>query len=138
MQLFTASNAPIRDETAEMHYNGNNHIQNFHLGRIIVGYTFGNHVLRLPLRVAVKLNFRPYIRRYTSPNENFEYSYPLISILLKITTQNLRKVSNQPPLDVKTSALKLIVLQISRLSEGSTGQIFATSSVIYQMKMWGL
>ena len=27
--------------------------------------------------VAVKLNFRPYIRRYTSPNENFEYSYPL-------------------------------------------------------------
>ena len=32
----------------------------------------------------------------------------------------------------------LIVLQISRLSEGSTGQIFATSSVIYQMNMWGL
>ena len=32
----------------------------------------------------------------------------------------------------------LIVLQISRLSEGSTGQIFATSSVIYQMKTWGL
>ena len=29
------------------------------------------------LRVAVKLNFRPYIRRFTSPNENFEYSYPL-------------------------------------------------------------
>ena len=28
-------------------------------------------------RVAVKLNFRPYIRRYTSPNENFEYIYPL-------------------------------------------------------------
>ena len=33
--------------------------------------------LRLRLRVTVKLNFRPYIRRYTSPNENFEYSYPL-------------------------------------------------------------
>ena len=32
----------------------------------------------------------------------------------------------------------LLVLQISRLSEGSTGQIFATSSVIYQMKMWSL
>ena len=32
----------------------------------------------------------------------------------------------------------LLVLQISRLSEGSTGQIFATSSVIYQIKMWGL
>ena len=25
-----------------------------------------------------------------------------------------------------------------RMSEGSTGQIFATSSVIYQMKMWSL
>ena len=52
----------------------------FHLGRYIVGYTFGNHVLRLRLRVAVKLNFRPYIRRYTSPNENFEYSYPLSKV----------------------------------------------------------
>ena len=31
-----------------------------------------------------------------------------------------------------------LVLQISRLPEGSTGQIFATSSVIYQMKTWGL
>ena len=49
----------------------------FHLGRYIVRYTFGNHVLRLSSSVAVKLNFRPYIRRYTSPNENFEYSYPL-------------------------------------------------------------
>ena len=45
-----------------------------------VGYTFGNHVLRRRVSGAVKLNFRPYIRRYTSPNENFEYSYPLISI----------------------------------------------------------
>ena len=54
-----------------------NHIQNVYLGRYIVGYTFGNHVLWLRLRVAVKLNYRPYIRRYTSPNENFEYSYPL-------------------------------------------------------------
>ena len=33
----------------------------------------------------VKLNFRPYIRRYTSPNENFEYSYPLI-YLRKLTS----------------------------------------------------
>ena len=31
------------------------------------------------LRVAVKLDFRPYIRRYTSQNQNFEYSYPLTS-----------------------------------------------------------
>ena len=60
-----------------VHYNGDNHVQNFHLGKYIVGHTFGNHVLRLRSRVAVKLNFRPYIRLYTSTNENFEYSYPL-------------------------------------------------------------
>ena len=29
-------------------------------------------------RVAVKQTFQPYNRRYTSPNEHFEYSYPLI------------------------------------------------------------
>ena len=64
-----------------VHWNGDNHIQNVHLGRYIAGYTFGNHVLRLCLRVAVKLNFRPYIRRYTSPKENFKYSYLLNNIL---------------------------------------------------------
>ena len=26
---------------------------------------------------SAKLNFGPYIQEYTSPNENFEYSYPL-------------------------------------------------------------
>ena len=56
--------------------NRDNLIQNFHLGRYIIGYTFRNHVLRLCLRVAVKLNFRPYVRRYTSPNENFEQLSP--------------------------------------------------------------
>ena len=49
----------------------------------MVAYTFGNHVLRLHLRVAVKLNFRPYIQGYTSLNENFEYSYPLNLVMIK-------------------------------------------------------
>ena len=40
---------------------------NFHLGRYIVRYTVGN--------LAVKRDFRMYIRGYTSPNENFEYGY---------------------------------------------------------------
>ena len=57
---------------------------NFHLGGYIIGYTIRNYVLRLRLRVAVKLNFRPYIRRYTSPNEDFEYSYPLILFMLNM------------------------------------------------------
>ena len=38
----------------------------------IVGHTFEVHVLLLRLRVGVKVNFRPYIQQYTSPNENFE------------------------------------------------------------------
>ena len=30
----------------------------------------------------VKLNFRLYIRQYTFPNENFDYSYPLSDFVL--------------------------------------------------------
>ena len=40
---------------------GDNCIQNFNLGRYIIGYTVGNHVLQLISCVAVKLNFRSYI-----------------------------------------------------------------------------
>ena len=32
---------------------------------------------------AVKLNFRTYILRYTSPNENFEHGYPHSNALLQ-------------------------------------------------------
>ena len=60
-----------------MHQNGDNHIQNFNFGRFIVVYMVGNHILWLRSRITVKLNSRPYIRRYTSPNENLEYSYPV-------------------------------------------------------------
>ena len=35
--------------------------------------------LHLRSQVTVKLNFRLYFLRYTSQNENFEYSYPLIT-----------------------------------------------------------
>ena len=58
-------------------YLGDNCIQNFHLGRYIVGYTVANLVLRRRASGAVKRDFRTYIRRYTSPNEFFEYGYPL-------------------------------------------------------------
>ena len=46
-----------------------NCIQNFHLGRYIVGYTVRNLVLRRFASRAVKCDFR-----ITSPNENFENS----------------------------------------------------------------
>ena len=61
---------------------GDNYIQNLHLGRYIVGYTVGNLVLRRRVSGAVKRDLRTYIRRYTSPNENFEYGYPHSNALL--------------------------------------------------------
>ena len=64
---------------------GDNCIQNFHLGRYIVGYTVGNLVLRRCASETVKRDFRPYmyIQRYTSPNENCEYGYSHSNALLR-------------------------------------------------------
>ena len=59
----------------------------FHWGRYIVGYTVGNLVLRRRVSGAVKRDFRTYIRRYTSPNENFEYGYPHSNALLTFSLQ---------------------------------------------------
>ena len=65
---------------------GDNRIQNFHLGRYIVRYTVGN--------------FRTYIRRYTSPNENFEYGYPhsnaLLQSCLKLESCKSHKAAPRP------------------------------------------
>ena len=75
-------------------YLGDNCIQNFHLRRYIVGYTVGNLVLRRRVSGAVKRDFRTYIRRYTSPNENFEYGYPhsnaLSTFSLQKDSENVR------------------------------------------------
>ena len=72
---------------------GDNCIQNFHLGRYIVGYTAGNLVLRRRVSGVVKRDFRTYIRRYTSPNDNFEYGYPhsntLFSFFLQKDSENV-------------------------------------------------
>ena len=62
---------------------GDNCTQHFHLGRYIVGYTVRNLVLRRRTSRAVKCDFQTYIRRYTSPNESFEYGYPLSNALLQ-------------------------------------------------------
>ena len=63
---------------------GDNCIQNFHLGRYIVGYKVGNLVLRRRASGAVKHDFRPHIRQYTSLNENCEYGYPNSNALLQV------------------------------------------------------
>ena len=62
---------------------GDNCIQNFHLGRCIVGYMVGNLILRQCASGAVKLNFGAHIQLYTSPNENFGYGYPDSNALLQ-------------------------------------------------------
>ena len=51
--------------TATNNELGDNCVQNFHLGRYIVGYTVGNLVLQRRASGAVKHDFRTYIRRYT-------------------------------------------------------------------------
>ena len=70
--LYLRCNLQSKQENT---YLGDNCIQNFHLGRYIVGYTVGNYVLRRRVSGVVKHNFRTYIRRYTSPKDNFEYCY---------------------------------------------------------------
>ena len=112
------------------------------MGRYIVGYTFGNHILRLRSRVAVKLDFRPYIRRYTSPNENFEYSYPLIdkTVHLQISpflapnkhlTVNVLKFEHQLP------AKKALLYSADPDHTGSEEAVRSASSLLaYLTSIW--
>ena len=82
-------------------------IQNFHLGRYIVGYTVGNLVLRRRVSGAIKRDFQTYIRRYTSPNETFEYGYPLNNALLTVFLKKTVKMNFNAPLrPVAASCIK--------------------------------
>ena len=76
----------------------------------------------------------------TIPNQNDFYFFlmKLIFISEVCPSKYLKSEFEVGGLSSSACIIRLLVLQISRLSEGSTGQIFATSSVIYQMKMWGL
>ena len=75
---------PIRRRVIFDSELGDNCIQNVHLGRYIVGYMVGNFVLRRRVSGAVKRNFRPYNRWYTSQKEHFEYGYPHSNALFNI------------------------------------------------------
>ena len=68
--------AHILNATKYQGHLGDNCIQNFYLGRYIVGYTVGNLVLFGRAIETIKRDFRTYIPQYTSQNENFEYGYP--------------------------------------------------------------
>ena len=82
-------------------YLGDNCIQNFHLGRYIVGYTVKSLVLQQPRSGAVKCDFPRYIRRYTSPYENFEYCNSHSNALLQFSLESERfkphKAAHHPP-----------------------------------------
>ena len=82
---------------------GDNCIQNFHLGRYIVGYTVGNLVLWRCVSRAVKRDFRTYIRQ-TSPNENFEHGYPHSNALLTFSLQKDSEMYFVVPISPATSA----------------------------------
>ena len=92
---------------------GDNCIQIFHLGRYIVGYTVGNFVLRRRVSGAVKHDFRPYIRRYTTPNEKFEYCYPHSNVLFNYKHRKMlcfsRNVSVTYNHDVNQSKATLLM-----------------------------
>ena len=84
----------------QIYHLGDNHIQNFHLGRYIVKYTVENLVLWQRVNGDVKRYFRTHIRRYTSPNENFEYGYPhsnaLLQFCFKLECCKLYKAARHP------------------------------------------
>ena len=65
------------------HNLGYNCIQNYHLGRYIIGYRVGNLVLWQLASRAVKRDIGTYIRQYTSTNENFVYGYTHYNGLLQ-------------------------------------------------------
>ena len=82
------------------HIYGDNCIQNFHLGRYIVGYMVTNLVLRRCASGAIKRDLRPYIRRYTSQMKNFKHGYPHSNALLqswfKLMRCKLHKAAHHP------------------------------------------
>ena len=98
---------------------GDDSIQNFHLGRYILRYTIGNLVLRRRASRAVKHDFRKYIQRYTSPNENFEYSYPhsnaLLQFRLKLERCKPYKAARHPTVCYVINDVKLFPTVLSPL-----------------------
>ena len=69
---------------------GDNCIQNFHLGRYIVGYTIGNLVLRRGGRGALKRDFRTYIWRYTSQMKILKMVIPIIMFFCSLSIKRYK------------------------------------------------
>ena len=94
-------------------YLGDNCIQNFHLGRYIVGYTVGNLVLWRRVSGALKRDLRTYIRRYTSPNEYFEYGYPHSNALLTFLFKKTVKMYCVAPIHPAAASLPVAYIHLS-------------------------
>ena len=107
------------------------------MGRFIVGYTVGNFVLLRLVSGAVEHDFRPYIRRFTSPNENFEYGYPHSNVLVNFYTsktlyfvKNVSFVSDiNHCVDQSVLATLLLTSGLRRYIAGYTCRKFLTLSI---------
>ena len=75
----------LKQTCAAIEATGDNCIQICHLWRYIVGYTVGNIVLRQRVSGAVKHDFRPYIWRYTFPNDSWNTVIPIHMYVLTFT-----------------------------------------------------
>ena len=66
----------------------------------MVGCMVGNLVLKRRESGAVKRDFRTYIRRYTTANENFEYGHPhsnaLLHFLFELERCKLPRAARHP------------------------------------------
>ena len=106
---------------------GDNCIQNFYLGKYIVGYKVGNFVWLQRASGAIKGNFWPYNRQDTATNENFEYSYPHSNVLLNIYLSkyfapNVSFVSYVKPLrqQITSNVISLMTSVLQRYIAEST------------------
>ena len=116
------------DAIKSINHLGDKCIQNFHLWRYIVGYTVSNLVLGRHVSGAVKRDFRPYIRRYTSPNENFEYGYPhsnaLLQFDLKLQRCKPHKAVSHPTKCDVINDVKVFPTVYHSISQDILSQIF--------------
>ena len=82
---------------------------------------------------AIKRDFRTYIRRYTFPNEKFEYDYPCSNALLKFYL----KLERCKPHDASRHPTKCDVINYAKLFPTVLSQIFDViqSEVALQKQM---
>ena len=89
-----------------------------------MGYTFGNLFLLRRACGAVKRDFRPFIRRYTSLNENLNMVIPIIMLFCSFAS-NLSVASRKNPHTIQRYVKLLMTSNYFRQSsQDMMSQIF--------------